>query len=146
MVASSSLQTRAAVLLGLAAGLRTFSAPSALALRHRPLNAARRALLLAAVGELIADKLPAAPSRLGRRGLSGRVLSSAISGQLVAGPTGAARSVGAALASAIAGYTVRGRAPGPVAAICEDGVAIALASAGAASSAADQRRRRANAL
>jgi uncharacterized membrane protein len=134
MSPSPSKQSEAAVLLGLAAGLRAFSAPSALALRHRPLNGPRRALLLAAAGELVADKLPTTPSRLDRRGLSGRVLSSAISGQLVAGPTGAARSVSAALASAVAGATVRGRAPGILAALCEDGVAIALASAGAARS------------
>ncbi|HEX4483495.1 MAG TPA: hypothetical protein VH081_06875 [Solirubrobacteraceae bacterium] len=134
MVASQSGQMHAAVLLGLATGLRAFSAPSALALRRRPLNAPRRALLLAAAGELVADKLPATPSRLDRRGLSGRVLSSAISGQLVAGPAGAARSVSAALASAVAGATVRGRAPGVLAALCEDCVAIALASAGAARS------------
>lgn len=134
MAASSSRQTQAAVLLGLASGLRAFSAPSALALRRRPLNAPRRALLLAALGELVADKLPSTPSRLERRGLSGRVLSSAISGQLVAGAPGAARGVGAALASAVAGNTVRNRVPGIATALCEDGVAIVLASAGAARS------------
>ena len=132
MAVAQSRQTQASVLLGLATGLRAFSAPSALALRHRPLNGPRRALLLAALGELVADKLPATPSRLDRRGLTGRVLSSAISGQLVAGPSGAVRCVSAALASAGAGSTVRGRAPGIAAALCEDGVAIALATAGAA--------------
>jgi uncharacterized membrane protein len=134
MGAAPSRHTQAAVLLGLASGLRAFSAPSALALRRRPLNAARRALLLAAVGELVADKLPSTPSRLERRGLSGRVLSSAISGQLVAGPAGAACGVSAALASAVAGTTVRGRSPGIATALCEDGVAIALAAAGVARS------------
>ena len=89
-------------------------------------------MLLAAAGELIADKLPSMPSRLGRRGLTGRLLSSAISGQLVAGRAGAANGAGAALASAVAGHTARGRAPGWIAAVCEDGVAIALAAAGAA--------------
>lgn len=133
-MAASSKQSDAAVLLGLAVGLRAFSAPSALALRHRPLNVARRALLVAAAGELIADKLPTTPSRLERRGLTGRALSSAISGQLVAGPRGAARGVGAALASALAGSTLRKRRPGAFAAVCEDGVAIALATAGAARS------------
>jgi uncharacterized membrane protein len=134
MAPSPSKQSEAVVLLGLAVGLRAFSAPSALALRRRPLNAPRRALLLAAGGELVADKLPSTPSRLERRGLTGRVLSSAISGQLVAGPSGAARCVGAALASAVVGYRVRGRVPGIAAALCEDGLAIALASAGAARS------------
>jgi uncharacterized membrane protein len=132
MPTSPSKQSEAAVLLGLAVGLRAFSAPAALALRHRPLNGARRVLLVAAVGELIADKLPATPSRLERRGLTGRVLSSTISGQLVAGPRGAARGVGAALASALAGSALRKRRPGAFAAVCEDGVAIALAGSGAA--------------
>jgi uncharacterized membrane protein len=132
MPTSPSRQREAAVLLGLAVGLRTFSAPSALALRQRPLNGARRALLVAALGELIADKLPATPSRLERRGLTGRVLSGAASGQLVAGPRGAARAVVAALAGAFAGSTVRKRRPGVLVAVCEDGVAIALAGAGAA--------------
>ncbi|HTA35700.1 MAG TPA: hypothetical protein VK761_03205 [Solirubrobacteraceae bacterium] len=132
MAASPSKHSEAAVLLGLAVGLRAFSAPGALALRHRPLNWPRRALLLAALGELVADKLPSTPSRLERRGLSARVLSSAISGQLVAGPAGAARAVGAALASAVTGNAVRNRVPGIATALCEDGIAIVLASAGAA--------------
>jgi uncharacterized membrane protein len=134
VVASDSRERDAALLLGLAAGLRTFSAPAALALRGGSLNAPRRLVLVAAAGELVADKLPSMPSRLERRGLSGRLLSSAISGQLVAGPAGAARGASAALASAVAGHTARGRSRGWVAAICEDGLAIALASAGAARS------------
>jgi uncharacterized membrane protein len=135
VTAATRQRTDAAVLLGLAAGLRTFSAPAALALRRRPLDRPRRLLLLAAGGELIADKLPSMPSRLSTRGLAARLLSSAVSGHLVAGPAGAARGAGAALASTVAGHTARGRAPGWVAAACEDGVAIALASAGAARSA-----------
>ncbi len=132
MATTASRQRAAALLLGLAAGLRTFSAPAALALRAPTLGAPQRIVLLGAAGELIADKLPAMPSRLGRRGLTGRLLSSAISGQLVGGPAGAANGAGAALASALAGHTARGRAPGWLAAVCEDGLAIALASAGAA--------------
>ena len=142
MSASGSRQTDAALLLGLAAGLRTFSAPAALALRTRPLNAPRRLVLVVAAGELVADKLPSMPSRLARRGLTGRLLSSAISGQLVAGTAGAARGAGAALASALAGHTARRRSPGWVAAVCEDGLAIALASAGAARSARSGRSAR----
>jgi hypothetical protein len=132
MADSPSRQTEAAVLLGLATGLRSFSAASALALRRRPLNAPRRLLLLAAGGELIADKLPSTPSRLSRRGLTGRIVSSAICGQLVDGPAGAARGVGAAIAAAVAGYSLRSRAAGLLPALCEDAVAIGLASAGAA--------------
>jgi uncharacterized membrane protein len=128
---AASRRRDAALLLGLATGLRTFSAPAALALRTRPLNPPQRLLLLAAAGELVADKLPSTPSRLSRRGLRGRLLSSAISGRLAAGLRGAATSAAAALFSAVVGHAVRGRRPGWKAAICEDGVAIALASAGA---------------
>ena len=121
-----------ALFLGWAAGMRTFSAPAALALRDRPLNAARRAVLVAAAGELLADKLPSIPSRLERRGLTGRLLSGSISGQLAAGPAGAATGAVAALSSAFAGHAARARFPGPLAAVCEDGLAIALAALGAA--------------
>jgi uncharacterized membrane protein len=130
--AATSRHRKAALLLGLAAGLRTFSAPAALALRARHLDAPRRLVLLAAAGELVADKLPSTPSRLSRRGLNGRLLSGALSGQLVAGRAGALRAAAAALAGAVAGYAFRTRAPGWRAAVCEDGVALALASAGAA--------------
>ncbi|MHB8235153.1 MAG: hypothetical protein ACYDHT_10930, partial [Solirubrobacteraceae bacterium] len=112
----------------------TFSAPAALARRKRPLNMPRRLLLAAAAGELAADKLPTMPSRLQPRGLRGRLLSSAICGRLADGPRGAATGVVAALLSAVVGHTLRGRRPGWSAAICEDFLAIALASAGAARS------------
>jgi uncharacterized membrane protein len=120
-----------AVLLGLAVGLRTFSAPAALALGKRPLNAPRLAVLIAAVGELIADKLPAMPSRLGRRGLTGRLLSGAITGRLVAGSPGAASGAGAALASAFVGHRARSALPSPLAAVAEDCLAVSLAALGA---------------
>lgn len=132
MRAAASRQTDAALLLGLAVGLRTFSAPAALAARTRPLQSPQRLLLLAAAGELIADKLPAMPSRLSPRGLRGRLLSSALSGRRAAGAQGAATSAAAALLSAVAGNALRRRRPGLAAAICEDCAAIALASAGAA--------------
>ena len=132
MAAATRRQLDAALLLGLSTGLRTFTAPAVLALRERPLSGRRSLVLLAAAGELVADKLPSMPSRLQPRGLSGRLLSAAISGQRVAGPAGAAAGAGAAVASAVAGNAARGLSPGWPAAVCEDGVAIALASAGAA--------------
>jgi uncharacterized membrane protein len=131
---ASRQRTDAALLLGLAAGLRTFSAPAALALRARRLNAPRRAVLLAAAIELIADKLPTMPSRLGRRGLTGRVLSSALCGRVVAGRAGAARGVAASLLGAFAGHAMRRRARGALPALCEDAAAVALAWSGAARS------------
>ena len=132
MPSASNRQLRSAALLGLACGLRTFSAPAALALRKRPLNAPRRAVLLAALGELVADKLPSMPSRLERRGLTGRLLSSSATGGAVAGPTGAATAALAALASAVAGNRARSAIASPLGAFAEDGLAIGLASIGAA--------------
>jgi uncharacterized membrane protein len=122
---------RSAALLGFAAGLRAFSAPAALALRHRPLTKPGRAVLAAAAGELVADKLPSTPSRLERRGLSGRILSSAFAGHDVAGRTGAAAGVASALTSAVAGNRARAAVPSPLAAFVEDWLAIGLATLGA---------------
>jgi uncharacterized membrane protein len=124
--AVTSKQRNAALLLGFATGLRAFSAPAALALRARRLTAPRRLVLLAAAGELVADKLPSTPSRLARRGLTGRLIASALSGRRVAGTAGARAAIGAALAGALAGSFVRARRPGLRTAVC------ALASAGAA--------------
>jgi uncharacterized membrane protein len=129
---ASNRQLRSAALLGVACGLRTFSAPAVLALRKRPLNAPRRLLLVAALGELVADKLPSMPSRLARRGLTGRLLSSSATGGSVAGPAGAATAALAALASAVAGNRARSAIASPLGAFAEDGLALALASIGAA--------------
>lgn len=131
MTISARPQIRSAALLGFAAGLRAFSAPAALVLRERPLNGARRAVLAAAVGELIADKLPSMPSRLQRRGLTGRILSSAFSGHSVAGRAGAATGVTSALTSAVAGNRARAAVSSPLGAFVEDWLAIALATLGA---------------
>lgn len=122
----------AAILLGLAAGLRTFSAPAALALSRRAPGGPRSALLAAAAAELIADKLPAMPSRLSRRGLLARLASSSISGGVVAGRPGALSGAGAALIGAVCGHRARGAFAGVPAALAEDGLALALASLGAA--------------
>jgi uncharacterized membrane protein len=122
---------RSAALLGFAAGLRTFSAPAALVLRERRLNGPRRAVLAAAAGELLADKLPSMPSRLQRRGLTGRLLSSAFAGHSVAGRAGAATGAASALASAVAGHRARAAVSSPLGAFVEDWLAIALATLGA---------------
>lgn len=131
MAVSARPQLRSAALLGFAAGLRTFSAPAALALHRRPLTKPARAVLAAAAGELVADKLPSMPSRLERRGLSGRVLSSAYAGHSVAGPAGAVTGTACALTGAVAGNRVRAAASSPLAAFAEDWLAIALATLGA---------------
>lgn len=127
----SARDRQSAILLGLAAGLRTFSAPAALVLRDRPLNSARRAVLLAACGELVADKLPAMPSRLQPRGLTGRLLSSAVAGRSVAGTRGLATGALAALTSAVAGNRLRAALASPLSAYVEDATALSLAALGA---------------
>lgn len=98
--------------------------------------------MVAALGELVADTLPRAPSRLERAGLGARVVTGAVSGGLLArpgpGPVLVAAVVGAAaaVAGAHAGATWRGRAstrlghdaPG---ALAEDLVVLGLAWAAA---------------
>jgi uncharacterized membrane protein len=140
-----------AALLGVAAGMRAAVAPALVAqhLRRRPpaplgqLSAlgsrrAARALTLAAVGELIGDKLPATPNRTDPGPLVGRALAGALCGAALcraAGDRGAPGAlVGAvsAVGGAWAFFHLR-RALGGVgvpdlaAAVAEDGLLLALA-------------------
>lgn len=122
-----------AVLAGLGAGLRTFTPPAALVLRSSSPRPARALLLAAAAGELVADKLPATPSRLEAAGLGGRLVSGAVCGQAMAGPRGAALAAGAAMAAAAAGATARTRLTrrrgrGALWAGLEDALAVGLAA------------------
>jgi uncharacterized membrane protein len=127
------------VLLGLATGLRSFSAPAALVLRNRRLNGLGGAVLLAAAAELIADKLPATQSRLAYRALTARLLNSALTGWRVAGPTGITAGAAAALASAVAGHRLRQEHRSPLVAVTEDAIAAALATSGARQASRDSR-------
>ncbi len=83
---------RAAVLLGAATGMRTFSglatlsASGRLALEPPRL---RTALNVAAAGELIGDKLPFTPARTEELPYLGRVVGGFLCGGIVAGPAGA---------------------------------------------------------
>jgi uncharacterized membrane protein len=134
-----------ALLLGVTAGLRTMTAPASLALaQQRP--GARRIRLLGdprtaqvltclAVGELIFDKLPFAPSRIALAGLSGRLLSGAMCGAAVVQEdqaAGALLGMAGALASSFAGYALRKQAgkasglPDALIALAEDGLAVGL--------------------
>lgn len=82
---------RAAVLLGAATGMRTFSGLATLSARGRlPLEPAtlRTALNVAAVGELIGDKLPFTPARTDELPYLGRVVGGFLCGGIVAGPAG----------------------------------------------------------
>jgi uncharacterized membrane protein len=124
-----------AVLVGLSAGLRTLTPPAALVLRSSSPRPVRALAVAAAAGELVADKLPATPSRLEAPGLGGRLVSGAACGRAVAGPRGAAVAAAAATAAAVAGATYRTQLAGRLGrgalwAVLEDALAVGLAIAG----------------
>ena len=121
---------RHAALLGAVAGLRTMlpwallataaNRPGTPFLQHSPAPVrflrspvALAGFSLAAVGELIADQLPSAPSRLASGALTGRLVSGALASAVVC--LGAQRSplIGMAIgaagagAGAVTGYTTR---------------------------------------
>src|SRR6202451_2103422 len=66
--------------IGAVCGLRTFTGPAILA---GPAN--RDILVLLALGELIADKLPFMPNRTSAPGLAARFIAGAICGMAIAG-------------------------------------------------------------
>ena len=127
---------RAAALLGLGGGLRSFAPTVALATRGQgPLAGPGRFIAFGAgVGELIADKQPDMTSRLSPRGLTLRLAFSSIGGRELGGPEGAALAAGAAIATAVAGARLRemvhGRQAQLVAAVAEDALSYALVFAG----------------
>ena len=140
-----------AFLIGGVSGLRTFTAPAAVAwgahrnwlylhgtiLAFMGSSAAAVIFILLALFELVMDKLPSTPSRLRPRGLIGRIFSGALCGACVAGAgtqsmlLGAVVGVAGALAGAFAGNKIRGslvralKVPDFVIAALEDAVAIA---------------------
>ena len=140
-----------AFLIGGVSGLRTLTAPAAVAWgAHRNwLNlhasifafmgstAAVVIFILLALFELVIDKLPSTPSRLAPRGLVPRIFSGALCGACVAGAgaqsilLGAIVGVAGALAGAFAGNKIRAslvkalKVPDFVIAVLEDAVAIA---------------------
>jgi len=129
---------RSAAALGTASGMRAFGAWTGLALRGRvPDRRLRAALLLAAAGEMAADKTPWIPPRSDPAALVGRVISGALAGRLGGGAQGA--RVGAATAAASTYASERARAllgehlglPDPVLAAAEDAIVVGVASVGA---------------
>jgi uncharacterized membrane protein len=139
-----------AFLIGVIAGLRTMTAPAVVAwaanrhwlnLHNSPLafmgsTAAVVVFTLAALGELVVDKLPSAPNRTQLLGLIGRSVLGGLSGAAVAASgaqsiaPGAVLGVAGAIAGAFGGYEVRKRlvralkVPDLVIALLEDAVAI----------------------
>jgi uncharacterized membrane protein len=139
-----------AFLIGVACGLRSLTAPAVVAwaahrgwinLNHTPLHfmgssAAVVLFSLFAVVELVADKLPSAPSRTKPPGLIGRIVFGALCGASIAVSGTQSLGIGAALgaaggvAGAFGGYQARTRlvkalkVPDFVIATLEDALAI----------------------
>jgi uncharacterized membrane protein len=127
--------TGAAAAAGFACGLRTFSAPLALALRGRLGGTPVRAgLALAAAGELVGDKLPSVPSRTAPGPLALRVAAGAFCGHVLGGRSGLVAGAAGAAAGSFAGQRARGELaertgrPDAVFAVAEDALAYALAA------------------
>lgn len=140
-----------AFLIGVVAGLRSLTAPAAVAwgayldwlpLRGTPLSfmgsfGAVAIFTLLAAGELVADKLPSTPSRTRPPGLGARVVLGGLSGACLAASASQSIAIGSVLggvggvAGAFAGYEARTRlgralkAPDFVIACLEDATAIA---------------------
>jgi uncharacterized membrane protein len=120
--------------IGAIAGLRTFT--PAFALQARGGGKGATALGVAALGEIVGDKLPLTPSRLSPPALLARLTAGASVGALLAKRSGANGAAGAflgafgALAGAQIGYRLRkaivartGLAD-PLVALAEDAVAV----------------------
>jgi uncharacterized membrane protein len=127
----------AAALLGAAGGMRSLTPEAVLVARGKGTRdaTARRAILLAAAGELVADKLPWVPARIKPGPYLGRISSGAFSGRSVAGQDGALAGAAASAITTFLGYQARmaarrrSAARGFVAALVEDALAIGTASA-----------------
>jgi len=136
-----------AVLIGVIAGLRAFTAPAAvsLAVQYGRLSVAGSPLaflgyrwtpwilLLLALGELVGDQIPATPSRKVPVQFSTRILMGALCGGAIAGPGGLLPGVVAGVLGAIigtlGGAAARAKLAGAFrrdwpAALIEDGIAI----------------------
>lgn len=137
-----------ALLIGIVAGLRTFTAPAAVSWAARagwlPLDGSWLAFLgfawtpwvftLLALAEFVGDQLPATPSRTVPMQFGARLISGAMSGAAIAAPNGSvfaglAAGVAGAVIGTFGGYAFRMRLAAafkkdPPAAILEDLVAI----------------------
>jgi uncharacterized membrane protein len=113
---------------GFVAGLRTMIALAAVAFERRALVYAAIASV-AAVAELIADKLPKTPSRLVPRMLLFRCVIGAVCGYVVMGGVwSVVIGIAGALAGSYAGAAFRRTFTSRSAAFFEDGVALGLAA------------------
>jgi uncharacterized membrane protein len=116
-----------AFFIGFVAGLRSMTAPAAVAIERRSWVLSTIFILVAAV-ELVFDKLPRTPSRLQAPPLAARCISGAACAFFLAGGIGsAALGMLGALAGSYGGAAFRARFPGLPAALVEDAVAVGLA-------------------
>jgi uncharacterized membrane protein len=119
-----------ALVMGVVAGLRTFTAPAAFFLARG--GVAGFILAVFAIGEYIADALPKIPPRTGLPSIILRPLSGAITGWFMAGIGGAIAGVIGALLGTYGGYSGRIAAIAKIgaipAAVLEDVIAIAIAA------------------
>jgi uncharacterized membrane protein len=139
-----------AFLIGVIAGLRSFTAPAAVAwaahqdwlsLQNTPLSSASSTaavviLTLLALVELVTDKLPSTPARTRAPGLIARIVSGGLAGAAIALAgtqsiaLGAVLGVAGGVAGGFGGYEIRTRlvkalkVPDLVIALLEDAVAI----------------------
>jgi uncharacterized membrane protein len=135
-----------AALLGVATGMRSTVGLAAVVLTHdRPLpkplrrRLTSRAVAVSVAGELVADKLPTAHSRLEPPGLVARAVSAGLAGALVSDREGGRVAIDAVVAASVAlvsakvAHDLRARAAerwGAVpAAVVEDALAITIAFA-----------------
>lgn len=91
----------ATILLGVAVGARTFSAPAALAWRIGP-GWVAWLLTTIALAELVGDKLPRTPNRNSPPALAGRVVSGALCGWFLASAFGTSPVAGLVITAATA--------------------------------------------
>lgn len=119
--------------LGAATGMRSFSGPATLAMRHGGAIGWVGAAM--AAGEMAADKMPAIGNRTDPAPLAGRALMGALVGGLVARRAGqhavggALLGAGVAVAAAHLAQRMRARVPGHTAALAEDAVVAAICAA-----------------
>jgi uncharacterized membrane protein len=133
---SNQLRWPDAALAGLGSSMRTFAGPAMLAAHGRITGKPRIAVLVAAAGELAADKSPKAPDRTELPAVVGRTLAAAYTGREIAAAPGAAAGALSAVAGSYAWWRARGLVvdttglPDPVVAIGEDMLAMAFAAIG----------------
>lgn len=115
--------------------MRTFTPLAALATKGeltqiRPVKAA---IIVAAVGELVVDKLPSTPSRTAPAGLAGRMISAGICGLTLGRKTEALIAAATAAATTFLAHDARAavvrktQVPDPPVALIEDLVAASTA-------------------